>query len=264
MKKETERERWIRLNVMTKEKYAGYLQDRRWYEKKNKILALRGTYCLKCGNTNDLHIHHLTYEGKYPWDTSDEHLICLCNNCHNEIHDETNNFNTQEGYKLIEDFNNSENDTNLLLCFKGNKFINECSIETFKTEHNISDLSINKCCLGITKSCKGYNLKYAKINRIYDKTLIYENECKKYMQELYAPMGLLMLAKDNKITAWEYEFLSDLIGKTKLSDKQKKVIIDIRKNMKTDRKIENKFVNSSEDIIKMACQSENGGDFYIG
>ena len=77
-------------------------------------------------------------------------------------------------------------------------------------------------------------------------------------------MGLKILVEDNKITTWEYEFLTSLIGKTKISDKQKTVIIDIRKNMKTDRKIENKFVDSNRSFSEIIGQYEKGGDFYIG
>lgn len=219
----TKEEAWIRRNVMTKEKYAAHLQDRRWYEKRHKILGLRGTYCLKCGNTNNLHIHHLTYVGKYPWDTPDEDLICLCNNCHTEIHDENSNFNREDGYKLINDFNNLEDNLNIILCFKGNKFIKECSIEEFKKDTNATDLSISKCCSSKTKTCKGFVLKYAKINRVY--------EDKKSVQEFYSAEELEILERSNKITKWENSFLMSLIGKNKISEKQRAVLVNINKRI---------------------------------
>lgn len=71
---------------MNKEDYKIALTNPFWKTKRLRILKRDGYKCRKCKSTNYLHIHHLRYEGEYPWDTRDKYLITLCKNCHNKVH----------------------------------------------------------------------------------------------------------------------------------------------------------------------------------
>ena len=43
--------------------------------------------CKDCGNTEaQLHVHHLKYTKKYPWNELDINLITYCNSCHAKAH----------------------------------------------------------------------------------------------------------------------------------------------------------------------------------
>lgn len=63
-------------------KYSDLLKDPRWQKKRLKIMERDGFKCQGCGNEEKtLHVHHLKYNGM-PWEAPDNHLITLCENCH--------------------------------------------------------------------------------------------------------------------------------------------------------------------------------------
>lgn len=65
--------------------YQEKLKDPRWQRKRLKILERDDFQCQRCCEVkNTLHVHHLKYEGSNPWDTPDEYLQTLCENCHKE------------------------------------------------------------------------------------------------------------------------------------------------------------------------------------
>lgn len=57
-----------------------------WTSIRQEALERDGNRCTKCGNTENLHVHHLTYENKYE---SLEDLITLCRACHIKAHKDT-------------------------------------------------------------------------------------------------------------------------------------------------------------------------------
>ena len=83
--------RWIGINEFKKnhtnnkrEYYRNeYLKSEHWknlkYEKLNKIC-----YCEKCGNKNNIDVHHLNYKNLY--DVKLEDLQVLCRKCHSNEH----------------------------------------------------------------------------------------------------------------------------------------------------------------------------------
>ena len=84
-------------------KYSELLKDPRWQKKRLKILERDEFQCQECCDTSrTLHVHHKYYiYQKSPWDYSDDLLITLCDNCHEEE----------------ESFRNISNDfTKVLLC----------------------------------------------------------------------------------------------------------------------------------------------------
>lgn len=67
-----------------KQEYAQKLRDPRWQRKRLKILERDGWTCQICySDTDTLNVHHLHYaSGKEPWEADDDHLITLCESCH--------------------------------------------------------------------------------------------------------------------------------------------------------------------------------------
>lgn len=67
--------------------YKEKLKDPRWQRKRLEIFNRDGFVCFHCGDDkNTLHVHHEMYIGKDPWDTPDELLTTLCEDCHEFNH----------------------------------------------------------------------------------------------------------------------------------------------------------------------------------
>ncbi len=75
---------------MANKSYSDILSDRRWQEKKTKILTRDKFICqhpiCKRPLTTPLHVHHFFYESfeTAPWEYDDTCLITLCEYCHHE------------------------------------------------------------------------------------------------------------------------------------------------------------------------------------
>lgn len=68
--------------------YQEKLLDRRWQEKKSKIMERDKFQCQNHNCTSQdnstLHVHHLYYLWHDPWDVTDDMLTTLCDKCHKE------------------------------------------------------------------------------------------------------------------------------------------------------------------------------------
>lgn len=63
--------------------YAEKLKHPKWQKKRLEILERDSFTCSYCGDTETtLHVHHLEYKGKNPWDTPSDSLVCACEDCH--------------------------------------------------------------------------------------------------------------------------------------------------------------------------------------
>jgi len=72
---------------MGKTEYSEKLKDPRWQKKRLQILERDNWACYWCGDKETtLHVHHLWYQGRNPWDTEDEGLQTLCSECHDVNH----------------------------------------------------------------------------------------------------------------------------------------------------------------------------------
>lgn len=73
-----------------KSEYSKKLLDPRWQKKRLEILNRDEFTCRRCFNENDtLHVHHKIYIfGRDPWDVPSEHLVTLCQQCHQEETDQ--------------------------------------------------------------------------------------------------------------------------------------------------------------------------------
>ena len=73
---------------MDKGKYKEFLKDGRWQRKRLEIMQRDDFKCKQCGATNDLQVHHLRYfNGRKPWEYSNEDLVTLCGKCHSLAHE---------------------------------------------------------------------------------------------------------------------------------------------------------------------------------
>lgn len=77
------------------EKHGSYrelLFDKRWLEKRAKIIERDNFRCVICGSEKDLVVHHKQYHvnrsGRklFPWQYEDKYLITLCKSCHQRGH----------------------------------------------------------------------------------------------------------------------------------------------------------------------------------
>ena len=65
-------------------RYEEYLKSDKWKKKREKILKRADHKCELCGSTENLHIHHLTYDNVY--NEKEEDLLCVCDICHSKLH----------------------------------------------------------------------------------------------------------------------------------------------------------------------------------
>lgn len=64
--------------------YREYIRSEAWFRKRDKILKRAGNKCEKCGSTESLNCHHITYKRLgHEWDKD---LIILCKRCHAGVH----------------------------------------------------------------------------------------------------------------------------------------------------------------------------------
>lgn len=64
--------------------YSKKLKDPRWQKKRLEILERDNWTCQNCKDKETcLHVHHIYYDPALdPWDAKNEHLITLCEDCH--------------------------------------------------------------------------------------------------------------------------------------------------------------------------------------
>jgi hypothetical protein len=65
--------------------YSTYIASAQWATKRRQALEHHGHYCPACGTTQDLHVHHRTYQNLGREHMDD--LIPLCTACHQGVHD---------------------------------------------------------------------------------------------------------------------------------------------------------------------------------
>lgn len=65
--------------------YAKYLKTDQWHEVSAARKYMDGNTCVCCGSNEQLAAHHVVYPGKWS-DTTTDHLVTLCKDCHTAIH----------------------------------------------------------------------------------------------------------------------------------------------------------------------------------
>lgn len=67
--------------------YSEKLKDPRWQKKRLQILDRDEWTCQWCGDKHStLHVHHTYYEKGDPWNTDENLLITVCEDCHSLEH----------------------------------------------------------------------------------------------------------------------------------------------------------------------------------
>ena len=64
-------------------------------------MSIDGYACSVCGSTEDLQVHHITYEKCYG-EEDEKDLITLCKSCHQKLHDHKNKFDQTMDKKAVE------------------------------------------------------------------------------------------------------------------------------------------------------------------
>lgn len=69
--------------------YLELLRDPKWQKKRLEVFSYARFRCQICGAKNrTLHCHHSYYiKGKKPWQYPTCSMICVCEDCHEKIHD---------------------------------------------------------------------------------------------------------------------------------------------------------------------------------
>src|SRR5688572_27139770 len=90
--------------------YSELLKDPRWQKKRLEILNRDKWFCQACIDTEStLHVHHIKYTSKFPWETPNHLLITLCESCH-QREEELKNFDyyEQDEYQTYYKFLNND------------------------------------------------------------------------------------------------------------------------------------------------------------
>lgn len=70
-----------------KARYKKQLQSKGWKEKREEVFEERGKICERCGNTDNLQIHHKEYiNNRKAWEYDNFYLEVLCRSCHSKHH----------------------------------------------------------------------------------------------------------------------------------------------------------------------------------
>ena len=68
---------------LTKAEYSKALQHPKWQKKRLRVFQRDKWRCTKCKDAETtLHVHHLKYTRKYPWNEPMKNLTTLCSKCH--------------------------------------------------------------------------------------------------------------------------------------------------------------------------------------
>lgn len=76
-----------KVDRLSKEEYHKALKHPKWQKKRLRVFQRDNWRCTKCRDTEtELHVHHLKYTKKYPWNEPMINLTTLCSNCHRKVH----------------------------------------------------------------------------------------------------------------------------------------------------------------------------------
>ena len=72
-------------HVKNSSEYQAYLNSNEWQETRQRIFKRDNFRCVKCGESKNLHVHHITYENL--GEEKDADLVTLCDKCHKSTHE---------------------------------------------------------------------------------------------------------------------------------------------------------------------------------
>jgi len=75
------------VDRLSKEEYHKALKHPKWQKKRLKVFQRDNWRCTRCKDPEtELHVHHLQYTKRYPWNEPMANLTTLCGNCHRKVH----------------------------------------------------------------------------------------------------------------------------------------------------------------------------------
>lgn len=80
--------------------YKEQIKSPKWQKKRLQILELHNYTCEICGDTEtQLHVHHSRYiKGRKIYEYDNDVLMCVCEKCHNEIHNKNKEVKEEKIY----------------------------------------------------------------------------------------------------------------------------------------------------------------------
>jgi hypothetical protein len=89
---------------MAKKSYYEKLRDPRWQKKRLEVMEFNEFSCEVCGdNSTTLNVHHKEYfKDQEPWEYAVRQLACICENCHEETHDQLDLLKWVCSYALLD------------------------------------------------------------------------------------------------------------------------------------------------------------------
>lgn len=66
------------------DEYENYMRSPTWATRRAQFIATQRVVECPCGSTDDLHVHHITYERLGA--EADDDLLLVCQRCHSRIH----------------------------------------------------------------------------------------------------------------------------------------------------------------------------------
>ena len=204
--------------------YSKYLESDNWKKIREQVLERDNHKCTVCGDTNNLVIHHTSYDNI--GNEKIEDLITVCEKCHNEIHStrgwnrSKNKVTKKEIDKMIEDKNI---DINKLYqyCRVTNIINAQGQVQTYghKLENSIEDLLVEQ---GIVCS---YVLKVIKLAHPFTHIL---KKTKKINIDNWSDLWEIIECKDS-ITRKKVKSFLELnnlirVVETRLKENKKKII----------------------------------------
>lgn len=85
-KKTKENKHKIKSHKKRCNEYEEFLMSPYWHKVRTIILERDNYTCIKCGNTTNLHVHHLTYANHLDELNHLDNLVTLCKLCHKSMH----------------------------------------------------------------------------------------------------------------------------------------------------------------------------------
>lgn len=92
-------------------KYERYIKSGKWKRIKERVKARDGQRCKFCNSTENLEVHHLTYEHLYKEEDYLYDLVTLCKKCHQK---ETNK--GKQAHLIYKEIKRNKNKDNVQVC----------------------------------------------------------------------------------------------------------------------------------------------------
>lgn len=90
--------------VSFKSSYGALLRNPKWQKTRLQIMQRANFACERCGDKEStLNVHHKNYkQGRNPWEYENNNFVCLCERCHEKIHEQKQMINNLLPYSELD------------------------------------------------------------------------------------------------------------------------------------------------------------------